>query len=99
MKTTLISSVSDFSLRVEALFGGLSPQKPPSRGDRTEFWAPCVARRQTCRYLSDTDKRIFRLNTYKKSWQNGYAILTRFASTNTRNHRKTLREIFEKHQE
>jgi len=27
------------------LSGELSPEKPPSRGDGTEFWAPCVARR------------------------------------------------------
>jgi len=35
----LISSVSHFSLGVEALFGGLLPQKVPC-GDGTEFWAP-----------------------------------------------------------
>jgi len=32
-------------LGVEDLSGELSPEKPPSRGDGTEFWAPCVARR------------------------------------------------------
>jgi len=38
IKTTLTSSVSLFSLGVEALFWGLSPQKPC--GDGTEFWTP-----------------------------------------------------------
>ena len=53
------------------LFGGLSPQKY-LRGDRTEFWAPCVARQETCGYFSDADNRIFR-NTCNKS-RHGYAI-------------------------
>jgi len=44
MKTTLISSFSHFNFGIVALFGRLSQPKPP-RGDGTEFWSPCVARR------------------------------------------------------
>jgi len=61
-------------------------------GDGTEFWASCVARQLTCGYLSDADNRIFRLNTEQilANWLYG------FVSTNTRDHRKILRENFEK---
>jgi len=45
-KTTLISSVSHFSLETEALFGELSPQNSP-RGHGTEFWATCIAWRKS----------------------------------------------------
>jgi len=96
IKSTLISSVSNFSLRVEILLGEISPWRSP-RGVGTEFSAPCVAWRKTRGYLSDTDKRIFRLNTYNKSCQLVMG-LTGFVCANTRSHRKTLREIKKKRQ-
>ena len=93
IKTTLISSVSHFNSRVEVFLGVAKPTKWP----RGWILGPCVASRQTCRHVSDTDNRIFRLSIYKNL---GKLVmrLTGLVCTNSRNHRKTLRKIFEKHQ-
>ena len=80
-------------LRLELCVGDYSHKSPQWRLDW--IWAPCVARPYTCGYLSDKDNPIFWLNTYK-NLGNLVMQLTGFVCTTTRNHRQTLREIFEK---
>jgi len=60
-------------LRLELCLGGKLPQKSPVLTGLNFGLMHCVARPQSCEYLSDKDNPIFRLNT-QKSWQFGYAI-------------------------
>ena len=93
IKTSLISSVSHFNLVLKLCLRVKAHKS--LRGDGIDFRAPCVARRQTCRYFSDTDNCIFRLNTQKNHGKL-FMRWTGFVSTNTRNQQKILQDIFEK---
>ena len=96
VKATVVSSVSHFNLRVEILFGGLSRKKPP-RDHGTEFWVPVSLGGK----MSDICLiRIIAYSGWTHTKNLGKLVmpLTWFVCTNSRNHWKTLREIFETRQ-